>query len=105
MTDVLFHVQHLWGIGHLTRTAALARACAEAGLKAVVVSGGRTVPGLELGSARLVQLPAAWVADSRFDPVLDAEGRPIDAAWKKRRRADLLEILAALAPKVLVTDM
>jgi predicted glycosyltransferase len=105
MTDVLFHVQHLWGIGHLTRTAALAKACAEAGLKAVVVSGGRTVPGLELGSARLVQLPAAWVADSRFDPVLDAEGRPIDAAWKERRRADLLEILAALAPKVLVTEM
>ena len=60
MTDnarVLIYVQHLLGIGHLKRTALIAKALSEAGLDATVASGGFPVDNLNIGRARLV--PAA----------------------------------------------
>ena len=43
---VLFHVQHLLGIGHLRRAAALAKACAGHGLEVTVASGGGAIDDL-----------------------------------------------------------
>ena len=74
MVRALFCVQHLLGIGHLTRTATLARACAEGGLEVTVASGGEPVPGVDFGRARLVQLPPARVADRRFKELVDERG-------------------------------
>ena len=54
---VLFYVQHLLGIGHLKRAALICRALAAAGLDTTLVSGGMPVPGLDIGGARLHQLP------------------------------------------------
>ena len=71
MARILFHVQHLMGIGHLRRTAALARAAAAAGADVVCVSGGYPVPDLELGDAELVQLPPARAQDLRYKTLLD----------------------------------
>lgn len=103
--QVLIHVQHLLGIGHLKRAAVVARACAEAGLEVTLVSGGLPVPNLDLGSARLIQLPPARSADDSFRALLDAEGGAVDAAWETSRRERLLALFARLRPHVLVLEM
>jgi predicted glycosyltransferase len=104
-SGVFIHVQHLLGIGHLRRAATLARACAGAGLEVTLVSGGRAVPGLDPGAARLVQLPPARAADESFRTLLDDAGAPVDAAWEARRRELLLAAFAAARPRVLVLEM
>ena len=86
MSRVLIHVQHLLGIGHLRRAALLARGLSAAGMDVVVVSGGMPVARLDIGTARLVQLPPARSADETFKVLLDEHGRPIDDAWRARAR-------------------
>ena len=102
---VLFHVQHLLGIGHLTRTATLARALAAEGFEVTVASGGAQVPGVDFGCARLVQLPIARVADRRFKQLVDEGGHPVDDAWKARRRDRLLDLYEERAPDVVLTEL
>ncbi len=105
MSRVLIHVQHLLGIGHLRRAAALARGLAAAGEEVVVASGGVPVPKLDLGGARLVQLPSARSADETFKILLDENDTPIDDAWRSRRRAALLDLYEATRPDALVIEM
>jgi predicted glycosyltransferase len=102
---VFFYVQHLLGIGHLRRAAAIARALVAAGADVTFVSGGEPVPQIDLGGARLVQLPPARAADSGFSTIVDADGRPIDDAWKERRRQQLLGLFAACRPDILLIEM
>ena len=87
---VLLHVQHLLGIGHVRRAAAIARAMTRAGLAVTVASGGGAVAGVDFGAAELVELPVARAADSSFSAIVDAAGRPVDEAWWQARSADQL---------------
>ena len=75
---VMMHVQHLLGIGHQTRAAAMARAMQRNSIDVVYVSGGLPVPGLDLGAARLVQLPGARTGDATFTHLVDDRGRVVD---------------------------
>ena len=102
---VLFHVQHLLGIGHLTRAATLARALAEDGMEVTVGSGGEPVPGVDFGRASLVQLPPARVADRRFKELLDVRGAPVDDEWRTRRRERLLALYGVVDPDVVLTEL
>jgi predicted glycosyltransferase len=102
---VLLYVQHLLGIGHLQRTAIVARACAAAGLEVMLVSGGAPVPDLDVRGLRFVQLPPTVAADPSFKVLLDAEGRPVDAAWKARRRDRLLALWQEFRPHALVIEL
>ena len=102
---VLFHVQHLLGIGHLTRAATLARSLAAGGFEVTVVSGGEPVPGVDFGRARLVQLPPARVADRRFKHLLDARGQPAGDAWKADRRERLLALYEEVGPDLVLTEL
>ncbi|TSD88954.1 glycosyltransferase [Mycobacterium sp. KBS0706] len=101
---VLFHVQHLLGIGHVRRAAAIARALTEAGFAVTVAQGGFDVPGTDWGGAEVVPLPPVRSADTGFRTLLDAEERPIDTGWKKRRAADLLALLARVKPDILLVE-
>jgi predicted glycosyltransferase len=102
---VFLYVQHLLGIGHFKRAAALARAMAAAGLEVTLASGGAEAPGLALEGVRLVQLPPARAADSRFTVLVDGAGRPIDEAWRARRREALLGACRAAAPHALLIEL
>lgn len=102
---VLFHVQHLLGIGHLTRAATLARGLAAEGFEVTVVSGGEPVPGVDFGRATVVQLPPVRVADRRFSELLDANGEPVDDAWKARRRDRLLDLYEKVGPDFVLTEL
>lgn len=101
---VLFHVQHLLGIGHVRRAAAITRALAEAGFAVTVAQGGFAVPGTDWGGAEVVPLPPVRSADTGFRTLLDAEDRPIDSGWKKRRAAELLALLARTRPDIVLVE-
>ena len=108
MTDsarVLIYVQHLLGIGHLKRTALIGKALSELGLDVTVASGGFPVDNLDIGRARLIQLPPARSADALFSGLLDETGQPLSDAWKARRRDRLLALFDDIAPSVLMTEM
>ena len=103
--DVMIYVQHLLGVGHLSRAAAIARACGDADLSVTLVSGGLPVPTLDIGDARLVQLPPLKARDADFTGLIDESGRPLDEAMKVSRRDRLLACFEACDPKALIVEL
>ncbi|MEJ2028109.1 MAG: hypothetical protein P8X52_11920 [Limibacillus sp.] len=100
---VMIYVQHLLGIGHIRRASVIAKAVAAAGHDCVFVSGGLPQPDLDLGGARLEQLPPAYCRDERFE-LLDEAGEPIGEAWKEERRARLLALYERERPDALLIE-
>lgn len=101
---VFFYVQHLLGIGHLRRAAALARALAAGGFDVALVSGGAPVDGLALGGARLHQLPPVRAADARLKDLARLDGSPVDEAFRAERTRRLLDLFEAEEPDILLTE-
>ena len=77
---VLFWVQHLLGIGHLSRAATLARAMTADGMEVLVASGGEPSPVTDTGAAKLAQLPSARAVDIYFKVLYDENDQKIDDA-------------------------
>lgn len=102
---VLIHVQHLLGSGHLRRAALLGDALTRAGMAVTLVSGGMPVPGLVCNVERFVQLPPVAAADLSFKALVDAQGQPVDEAFRQRRRALLLEAWQGAAAQALVIEL
>lgn len=102
---VFFYVQHLLGIGHLKRAAAIARALVEAGARVDFVLGGAPVSGIAPPSARVVQLPPAIASDAQFTNLLDEHGAKVDEAWKARRKQALLAAFEAAKPDIVLLEM
>jgi len=108
MTDrrsVLIYVQHLLGSGHLRRAAILARALASTIAEVRIASGGVPVPDLSIGAARLEQLEPLRCERDDFSALTDADGAPVDAAFKRRRRERLLQLLEETRPDALIVEM
>ena len=95
---VFFYVQHLLGIGHLKRAATLAKALRAAGFQVTLASGGEPVPGIEV-----LQLPA--VSSPDFRQLIDEHGKPVDDAWKARRREALLQAFHDASPDALIVEL
>ncbi|MEA3194002.1 MAG: hypothetical protein QOD26_2335 [Betaproteobacteria bacterium] len=96
---VFFYVQHLLGVGHLKRAATLARALRASGFEVTLASGGMPIEGIEV-----LQLPPAS-SDAAFKQLLDAQGEPVDDAWKARRRDALLAAWRASEADVLMVEL
>ncbi len=103
--QIFFYVQHLLGIGHMKRAAALARALMAKGAGVTLVLGGAEVPGVDLGTADIVQLPPCQAADETFKVLLTEAGQPIDEAWRLERRACLLAALDEKPYDIILTEM
>ena len=101
---VLFHVQHLLGIGHWRRAVALTRAMVAAGLEVTLLSGGPAEPAEISGDCTVIQLPAARAADAAFTAILDAQGGPIDDVFRARRRAAVLAAFVHTRPDILLVE-
>jgi predicted glycosyltransferase len=101
----LLWVQHLLGIGHLTRTATLAREMTRQGIEVVIASGGEPAPVIDVGAARLAQLPSVRAVDVFFKILHDADDKPIDDAWRDRRRDASLSLYEEVKPDVLVSEL
>ena len=102
---ILFWVQHLLGIGHLRRAAALAAAMAASNLDVLLVSGGPPVRDLDLGGARLAQLPPVKAADPQFSALVDGAGRPLDGAFIAARRRRLTALFHGDRPAAVIVEM
>ena len=101
---VFFYVQHLLGIGHTVRAAAVTRAMRQRGMDVVYVSGGFDALDTPLMGASVVRLPPARAKDASFKTVLGENGQPIDDAWRARRRDALLDAFRSAAPDVLLIE-
>lgn len=102
---VLIYVQHLLGIGHLARTARIARAAVKAGHTVRVLSGGEPVPAISFAGADLIQLPPVRAADAAFSGLVDGQGLPLDAAAKQARAKHVLNAAIGFAPDIIVLEM
>ena len=100
---VFFYVQHLLGIGHLRRAATLARALATGGFDVLVVSGGAPTP-LDLGTARFHQLPPVRARDEGLRELVHVDGTPLDEAFCLARATELVGLLRAEAPNIVITE-
>ncbi len=98
---VFFYVQHLLGIGHLKRAAALAQALRHTGFEVALASGGLPVDGIDV----TYQLPPARAADDSFKMLLDEAGHPIDDEWQRRRAGVLLDAWRASRADVLLVEL
>ena len=102
---VFFYVQHLLGIGHLKRAAAIARALSEAGASVDFVLGGAPVSGIAPQGVRVVQLPPAIASDAQFTSLLDEHRNKVDDAWKARRKQALLAAFEESKPDIVLLEM
>lgn len=100
---VFFYAQHLLGIGHLRRGAILARALAADGFDVLLVSGGAPI-ALELGGARLHQLPPVRARDESLRELSRLDGAPLDEDFRAARVAELLRLLHDEAPAIVITE-
>lgn len=104
MAKILIHVQHLLGTGHARRMAAIAKGLAQVGHDAMLASGGMKLR-LDVGRAKLVQLPAARAEDMRFKTLVDAHGKPVDESWRNARAQATLDLFAAFKPDLLIVEL
>lgn len=102
---ILIYVQHLLGIGHYKRAAVIARAAAAKGLEVTLMSGGRARPGVDLGTANLMQLPPVHAKEDDFTTLLTEDGSVVDDSWRARRAAVVLEEFQRIRPDVLVIEL
>jgi predicted glycosyltransferase len=101
--SVLFHVQHLLGIGHLQRALRIAEALVQEGIAVTLVSGGAPVALPRDPAIRFVQLTPVRAKDARFE-LVDGAGKPIDDALRENRRAALLAAFAMARPDAVIIE-
>ena len=101
---IFFHVQHLLGIGHLRRGVTLARALAADGFDVLLVSGGAPAASLDLGRARFHQLPPLRAVDETLRDLCRLDGMPADDAFCTARTGELLALVRAERPDILIIE-
>jgi len=100
---LLLYCQHSVGIGHLTRSLALAAAFAER-YRVVFLNGGPIPAGLPVpAGVEIVDLPPLGTRDGHTLVSRDAATTVTDA--QARRRAVVLATFAATAPAVVVIEL
>ena len=102
-SSVLFHVQHLLGIGHLQRSLRIAEALVREGIAVTLVCGGVPAALPRDPVIRIVQLTPVRALDERFE-LIDGAGQPIDDLLREERRAALLAAFAAARPDAVVIE-
>ncbi len=101
---VLFHVQHLLGVGHIHRAGLLIAGFRKAGLAVDVLHGGEPVPGFDYGAHSVTYLPPLRARDASFSEILDDEGQPVTEAYRTRRADLLVKAFEAIQPDAIVIE-
>ena len=100
MPRVMLYCQYLSGMGHLVRSAELARALSNE-FETIFINGGPRVDGFELpDSVEAIYLPALWLVAGKFQV---ASGDNIEEIKTLRRRT-LLESFDKLRPDCVITE-
>ena len=102
--SLVFYCQHSLGIGHLTRSFALAAALREH-FQVVFLNGGRLPPGVPVPAGiELIDLPALGMDDGHTLVSRD-NSRPDVAAAQVQRRALIEAAIAQHRPAVLLVEL
>jgi predicted glycosyltransferase len=101
---ICIYVQHLMGIGHQRRMAAISRACVRAGLDVSYVSGGMPVRGLRPDADNFVQLDPCRSPNLNFDSLVDVDGHEVSDGWCAARAAELVATWRARAHQLLLIE-
>lgn len=103
---VFIYVQHLLGVGHLSRALALSQGLITDGCSVTLASGGFPAPSLPHDpQLRWVQLPPVRARDATFAVLENESGQPIGDAWREARRNALMTAFAAAKPQVLIIEL
>ncbi|MCW5968981.1 MAG: hypothetical protein KIT57_10735 [Blastocatellales bacterium] len=101
---ILFYCQHVLGMGHFIRSAALARALARR-FDVHFINGGEIIPGFELPpSIDLIQLPAIRTDEGFRELIAVDDGRTIDEIREIRKRM-LTDAFERVRPDILAIEM
>ena len=76
----------------------------QAGLAVTVLAGGPPEAAGGRAGFETIQLPPARAADAGFKTIIDAAGRPIDEAFKARRRDLVLAAFARIRPDIVLIE-
>nr|WP_316655434.1 glycosyltransferase [uncultured Gellertiella sp.] len=101
---VLFYVQHLLGIGHLSRASRIAEALDADGFAVTMVTGGSPVPGFPASHIDHVALPPLVSGDEGFSDLFDGTGKPASEDYKAARRDLLLSTFERLKPDIVILE-
>lgn len=100
---LLFYCQHSLGIGHLTRSFALANAL-KAHFRVVFLNGGRLPPGLPVPAGiEIIDLPALGMDDGHT--VVSRDGSHSVAEAQARRRAMIEAAVLRHKPAVVLVEL
>lgn len=105
MPHVLFYVQHLLGLGHDQRAAAITRALVDAGIDVTYVTGGLTSGELDLAGSQSVALPPLKARDPDYSGLVGPDDRPPDANYWASRRRILMKTFRSSSPDLLLIEM
>lgn len=97
-------MQHLLGVGHLKRAALIAKEAASLGMDVLLASGGKALAHLDLGHARIYQLPPAF-SDPDFSKIYSEDGSEASQEWRDDRREELLSLFRSFDPHILLVEM
>lgn len=100
---VLLYVQYLLGIGHVRRSALIAKALVQQGFDVQVVFGGVPV-AIDFAPAVVHYLPPVKVLDDRFDGLYNTDDTPFTPLQKQQRCQQLLELAHKLRPNIILTE-
>lgn len=101
---VFFYVQHLLGIGHLTRASRVAEALSDSGFDVTMVTGGTPVDGFPAARIDHVALPVLASGDEGFSGLADANGEPASEDYKAARRDLLLATYDRIRPDIVIIE-
>jgi predicted glycosyltransferase len=101
----MFYCQSVLGMGHLIRSAEIARGLADNGFEVSFLYGGETAGGLELpASIAVVNLPPIK-SDAEFREICAADGSRDLEEIKEARRRRILAEFARFRPQVLIIEL
>jgi predicted glycosyltransferase len=101
---ILFHVQHLLGIGHVFRATRVARGLARAGAKVHLVWGGTRLPSIDLSGFETSFLAPVRAQSEHFAGLVHPDGAPFTEADQAARRDELLALFQELRPDAVITE-
>lgn len=97
-------MQHLLGIGHQMRAAAITRACLKFGFEVHYVSGGFPENLPDIGGAKYHQLPPVKTLNGDFNKLIDENGHLIDQKWWQNRSSILLNLYKDISPDIILLE-
>jgi predicted glycosyltransferase len=99
---IVFYCQYVWGMGHLFRSIALARALA--GHDVTLVAGGQNVDVDLPGHVELVRLPVLYMDETFTSLIAGTPGKPV-ASMQQERRERLTALFDRLRPDICIVEL